>query len=222
MGAWEPHPAQRAPAGLLCDTLSISAEHLGSWEPLQPEQAAELLADVEARWWIAGGWAIDILVGHQSRVHADLDVLILRPEQHLFRSHLSPWDVQAADPPGSLRPWLLGEMLPAHVHDVWCRPDSTAPWSFQFMIDDVDGDDWMFRRDKAIRRPVSTLTSRASRPGMPVLAAEVELLYKSKGMRQKDSADFETVLPHLAHGEREWLRRALMATNSRQEWVQRL
>lgn len=200
----------------------IAAEHLGPWAPLSPEQAAELLSPVKASWWIAGGWTLDLLVGHQSRAHTDLDILILRPDQRLFRSYLRDWDVQAADPPGSLRAWPVNEILPSEVHDVWCRRNAFAPWPFQFMIDDVDAEEWVFRRDKAIRRPVATLLSRASRRGMPVLAPEVQLLYKSKGMREKDAADFDTVLPYLAIEERQWLRCALVATRPDHEWIDRL
>ena len=200
----------------------MSTSHLESWDPLSPAQVAELLAPVEASWWIAGGWATDLLVGHQSRTHGDVDVLILRHDQHLFRSHLRGWDIHAVDPPGFLRPWAMDETLPSGVHDLWCRQEESAPWAFQFMIDDVEADDWVFRRDPAIRRPVESLWSRASRPGMPVLAPEIQLLYKSKGMRAKDVADFETVLPCLTVDERAWLRGALSLTKPDHEWIERL
>lgn len=202
--------------------MVIAAGDLGPWAPLAPEHAASLLSPVEARWWVAGGWAIDLLVGHQTRDHADLDVLILRPDQDAFRSHLREWDLHAADPPGSLRPWRVGETLPSDVHDVFCRRHESAPWSFQFMIDDVAGSEWVFRRDHAIRRPVATLAGRASRPDMPVLAPEIQLLYKSKGMREKDAADFDTALSHLTLDERLWLRGALLATRPDHEWIERL
>lgn len=42
-------------------------------------QAAELLGDVKAagiRCWAMGGWGVDALVGHQTRAHHDLDVLV--------------------------------------------------------------------------------------------------------------------------------------------------
>lgn len=200
----------------------IAADDLGPWAPLSPEQAVALLSPIAASWWLAGGWAIELLVGHETRAHADLDVLILRPDQSTFREQLHDWDLHAADPPGSLRPWRLGETLPAKVHDVFCRRDASAPWSFQFMIDDVDGGEWLFRRDNAIRRPVASLSGRASRPDMAVLAPEVQLLYKSKGMREKDTADFHTVLPHLTVDECAWLRSALLVTRPDHEWLDRL
>ena len=34
------------------------SEELYRWEPLSVEKTVELLAGLEAPWWIAGGWAI--------------------------------------------------------------------------------------------------------------------------------------------------------------------
>lgn len=181
-----------------------------------------VFSDCETRWWVAGGWAIDLLVGRQTRAHGDFDVLTLRSQQHLVRAHLHAWDVHAADPPGALRPWPIGETLPASVHDVWCRRDPSAPWSLQLMIDDVDGEDWLFRRDHRIHRPVSTLAGRASQPGLPVLAAEVQLLYKSGSLREKDVADFDIALSHLSVDECRWLRDALRETSPGHDWIRRL
>lgn len=39
-----------------------------------------LLTDRSIEWWIAGGWGIDALVGYQTRLHRDLDVLIPLPQ----------------------------------------------------------------------------------------------------------------------------------------------
>lgn len=200
----------------------IADDDLGPWDPLSPDAVAELLAPVGAPWWIGGGWALDLLAGGSFRAHGDVDLLMLRRDQQLFRSQLNAWDVHAADPPGELRPWPVEEALPAHVHDVFCRPNPSAAWAFQFMIDETSGDDWLFRRDHSIRRSVASLAGRASRPGMRVLSPEVQLLYKSKGMRHKDVADFEMILPQLNAGERDWLRRALTTVTPGHEWVHRL
>lgn len=77
------------------------------------------------------------------------------------------------------------------------------------MIDDTDGDDWLFRRDGRIRRPIPSLTGRASTVSLAVLSPEVQLLYKSKGLRKKDIADLGAVQQHLSGSERDWLRAAL-------------
>jgi hypothetical protein len=53
------------------------------------------------------------------------------------------------------------------------------------------------RGDHSVRRPVQSLAGRASTTTMAVLSPEVQLLYKSGGLRDKDVADFQAVRPHL-------------------------
>ena len=190
--------------------------------PLSVPEVTSVLGDCGAPWWVGGGWAIDLLLGYESRSHGDVDVVILRRDQHVLRAHLAAWDLHAADPPGSLRPWPMGETLAEHVHDIWCRRTPADPWSFQFMIDDVQQDEWVFRRDHRIRRSVASLAGRASTTTRAVLTPEVQLLYKSGALRDKDEADFEVVLPHLLRSEREWLSQALLIASPDHPWLARL
>lgn len=66
---------------------------MGTWEPLTPAEVAGELRGLPCRWWIAGGWAIDLHLGRQSRAHADVDVLFLRADQLSVQRHLTGWDL---------------------------------------------------------------------------------------------------------------------------------
>ena len=44
-----------------------------------------LLATASIEYWISGGWGVDALVGHQSRQHRDLDLLV--PFQQMLSVH---------------------------------------------------------------------------------------------------------------------------------------
>jgi hypothetical protein len=139
----------------------------------------------------------------------------------------SVWDLHAADPPGTLRPWPVSEVLAAPVHDVFCRRTPSSSWAFQFMVDDTDGDDWLFRRDHRVRRPVASLPGAASRPGLPVLAPEVQLLYKSgvaggSGPRPKDEVDLDHLGPVLDDAQRAWLVGSLSLLEPDHPWLRRL
>lgn len=123
------------------------------WKPLVPAEVAALFAELRVLWWIAGGWAIDLCIGHATGSHADRDVQIFRHDQLAVQTVLATWDLHAADPPGTLRPWTPGEVLPPHVHDVWCRPGSSSPWALQVMLADTNDDRWLFRRDPRVSRP---------------------------------------------------------------------
>jgi hypothetical protein len=128
-----------------------------SWKPATPAEVAEIFKRCQARWWIAGGYAIELAAGRPIRGHADIDVLMLRRDQLAVQQALPGWQWQAADPPGSLRPWQPGERLPAGVHDIWCCPGPSAPWRIQVMLDGSSGNDWVSRRDERIRRPITSI-----------------------------------------------------------------
>lgn len=75
---------------------------------MSAEQAVELLAELDAagvRACVGGGWAVDALLGEQSRTHGDLDLWVTAPDlDPLIRSfadrgldRLLPW--------GGDRPW---------------------------------------------------------------------------------------------------------------------
>jgi len=46
------------------------------WLPWPPAEAARRLADVTAPWCVAGGWALDLHRGEQSREHEDLEIAV--------------------------------------------------------------------------------------------------------------------------------------------------
>jgi hypothetical protein len=156
------------------------------------------------------------------REHGDIDVLLLRRDQLSVQQALPHWEWHAADPPGTLRPWLTGEQLPGGVHDIWCRPGPAEPWRLQVMLDESSGTDWVSRRDARIRRPVASLGS-VTADGIPYLASEIQLFYKAKGMRRKDETDFSAVLPALTQPQREWLADAIaLACGPGHPWHARL
>jgi hypothetical protein len=198
------------------------ASELGRWDPLSVEDVVARMAGLPAPWWIAGGWAIDLHLGRQTRPHEDIDVVVLRADLPAVRDRLRGWDLHAADPPGRLRPWPDGELLPHRVQDVWCRPRPEDPWRLQLMIDDTVDGDWVYRKDPRIRRPVPDLSGPASTSDCPVLAPEIQLLHKSHRRRPKDETDFLAVLPALDGAGRGWLRDALALTAPTNPWRSRL
>ncbi len=181
---------------------------MAQWHPVSPEEALALLAGLDVPWWLAGGWALDRHLGRQTRAHGDLDVAVLRCHVDAVRRQLVDWDVHLADPPGRLRRWVVGEPVPARAHDVWCRRTPDEPWAFQLMLEESDGDEWVYRRDARIRRPLSDL-------GDGVLVPEVQLLYKVDSGTPKDLADVSLVLPSLSPKARGWLDRALAIRRTR-------
>ncbi|MEV4799444.1 amino acid transporter [Nonomuraea sp. NPDC049421] len=192
----------------------------GPWDAAPLGEVVALMRGLAAPWWVAGGYAIELAVGHSYRDHGDVDIALPRRDQLAVRRLLIGWDVHVAAVAQTLRPWALDEVLPEQAHDIWVREHPEGPWRFQLMLDETEGEEWIYRRDPRIRRPLARLTIEED--GFRRLAPEVQLLYKSKGMRPKDETDFQTVLPMLSDEQRCWLDEALEKTHSTHPWRERL
>ena len=47
-------------------------------------------------WGIAGGWAIDLFIGKETRPHSDVEVAIFREDQHILKKVLQDWSFEKA------------------------------------------------------------------------------------------------------------------------------
>jgi hypothetical protein len=191
------------------------------WEPLGLEEVKQLLAPVSAPWWIAGGRALDMFIGHETRTHVDIDVAVLRRDQQAFRDVLATWDVRIAHA-GELIPWKRGETIakPEH-HEIWARQTPDGPWRLELLFEESEGTRWSYRRDSRIGLNVADLGGRDAY-GIQVIRPEVLLLYKSKSPRPVDETDFLYALPRLDVAQKSWLAGALYAIDPHHRWLERL
>ena len=109
----------------------------------------------------------------------------------------------AADPPGTLRPWLRDEFLPFGVHDIWGHRDGKQHWEMQLMLAESEHDRWFARFDEGIGGPRNDLFTTYN--GISCIRIEVQLLYKCRRPRPKDEADFAACLPLLSDNQCQWL-----------------
>jgi hypothetical protein len=194
------------------------------WQPLSVRELAVALRGLASPWWIAGGWALDLFLGRQIRPHADIDVLILRPDQLTVQHHLSNWQLHKTgqSTPSKLAPWPPGEHLDwsSGVFSLWARRHDDDPWRFQLLLMETDGPDWIFRRDPRIRGPIDRLGWHTP-GGLPILRPEIQLLYKAgPGRRPKDDADFVATAPALSADARSWLTEVLTLQFAREHpWI---
>ena len=178
------------------------------------KRAVLVMGKFKAPWGIAGGWALDLFIGHESRPHADVDIAILRADHRHLRSQLSGRFHTVLE--GQLADWSAEEVLRLPVHETYLTwPDG---YRLEFLLNEHDPDrqEWVFRRDGRIRRPLAAAFVAGR---VPYLAPEIVLLYKAKAPAAKDDADFHAVLPHLQHAQRSWLRQALDVTASGHPWA---
>ena len=133
---------------------------------------------------------MDLWLPQPSRGHVDMDIGCYRDEVPLLRRALPEWEFFAAA--GGALTQLVDEdaLLPATVHTLWCRMRGTRQWGIEVMVEECEGDEWLFRRDPAIRRAKEAILWHTE-DGVAVLRPEVQLLYKAKDVRDRDQADFD-------------------------------
>ncbi len=200
------------------DSLNIGDYN---WDPLSVDEVKNVFKPFKHRWWIAGGWAIDLFLGKQTRKHEDIDVLVRRDDQLEVQKLLSDWDLWAADPPGTLKPWPKGEFLRKGLQDIWGRKTAKDPWQIQIMLFDTENEEWIFKRDESIRRNLKSISIK-SKDGISLLAPEIQLLYKSKSLRAKDQQDFENALKAMSDDQKTWLKEAFKVYKEGHLWLNHL
>lgn len=181
--------------------------------------ACAVMSGFDAPWGIAGGWALDMFLGVESRPHGDVDVSILRRDQQLLRPRFEGALVSKVVD-HRLSPWKAQEFLASPVHEVHATwPDGTH---LEFLLNESDPEsrEWVFRRDHRIRRALTAAFNNTR--GVPYLAPELVLLYKSKAPSPKDEADFDAVRPRLSGEQRAWLVQALAICAPSHHWATNL
>jgi len=168
-------------------------------------------------WGIAGGWAIDLFVGNQTRDHSDIEIAIHREEQHELRVTLADWSFQKVVK-GELIKWE-SETLKLPIHEL--HGVNRTGEHLEVLLNEVENDQWIFRRNPAITFPSSTLFL-TSKEGIPYLHPAVVLLYKAKNPREKDHADFHAVKDLLSREDQRWLRNSLQIHVPDHEWISQL
>jgi hypothetical protein len=193
---------------------------LDAWEPWSPTEVADRLAAVAVPWQVVGGWAIDLFVGRVTRPHEDLEIAILRTDFDAVRAVLDDFHLHSVGD-GEVRRLPDGAEPPPDKHQNWVLEPATQKWRVDVMLEAGDRDTWVCRRDESIRVGRAEMT-RTTGEGIPYLAPAGALLYKAKGLRPKDQADFDVCVPLLTDAERGWLVDALGVAHPGHVWIDQL
>ena len=189
------------------------------WKPWRPEELAARLQSAGRPWCVAGGWALDLWLGRETREHGDLEFSVLSRDVPLFRARLAELSFFAAHD-GAVTP--LGDSAPPeYVTQLWGQ-DSAGLWRVDMMIE-RGGDDetWVYKRDTSLRVARSDMV-HVTASGIPFLDPAAVLLFKAKHRRAKDEADFALALPHLSPSQRRRLSGWLDRCHPGHDWLERL
>ena len=182
---------------------------------------AEELRDFPCSWHICGGWALDVFLGRVTRVHHDVDVEVSRNDQLALQAYITARGWKLLTPfEGRLTRWPMHMSLEMPRHQVHAHRNGAF---IDFLLTEMDDGVWRYRREPSIIRDMSRIELRSDE-GIPFLAPELVLLFKSKTTtgkeRSKDAADFEEAYSTLEPERRAWLRWALLAVDPSHRWLE--
>ncbi|MCA1623652.1 MAG: hypothetical protein LC768_16195 [Acidobacteria bacterium] len=185
------------------------------------QKVRSLFCDLHCQWFVCGGWAIDLFLNRVTRRHKDIDIAIARNDQFKVRDYLwqRGWKLEKAID-GKLIPWIGNEPLVLPVHTIWCRKDKYDPNFVEVLLNEIEEDQFRFRRDRSITLARERMFFTTS-CGLLVLAPEIVLLYKSNSPEEYD-ADFQNTAKSLAEESRVWLKVSLNRLFAQHPWVGRL
>ncbi|KPB05927.1 nucleotidyltransferase domain-containing protein [Bacillus sp. CHD6a] len=178
------------------------------------KQINELMAGFNKDWFFAGGWAIDLFLGKETRDHHDVEIGIYRKDQVELKRYLSTWDFRKVVH-GEFLIWG-DEFLELPVHEVHAKK---AGGDLEVLLNETDGESWIFRRDRRITSPLESFI-RFTEAGLPYLPPEIVLLYKAKNTRDKDHMDLMSVKEALESDQLRWLKQAISIHEPTHEWLQ--
>jgi hypothetical protein len=167
-------------------------------------------------WFIAGGWALDLAFGKQTRTHEDVDVCCFRENADDLLQFFSNWDRRVAVPEENRFVEIQTvDDLSSPRHELHFQKKSQ---SIEVLLIDKKEKEVIFRRDTSILLSVETF-SQVDSCGRPYVVPSWQLLFKAKNPRPKDQADFLMHAPKLNKKERQWLLSALQLHQPSGTWI---
>ncbi|HYD19608.1 MAG TPA: hypothetical protein VEF76_14130 [Patescibacteria group bacterium] len=173
------------------------------------EEVRARLQGFPADYWIAGGWAVDLRLGRQTRPHHDIEIAIDRRDQRHLLGMPGLDRIEYAHS-GQLFGWA-GEGLRLPVHEMYAY--FRDGFKLEVLLNEFEASDWVYRRNFHVKLEYARFA-----PG-EALPAVVVLLYKSKNPRPKDGEDFQALLPLLDGYDRLWLREAIARDYPHHHWL---
>lgn len=195
------------------DLEALEARWADCWKP---HHVARRLAGISVPWYVAAGWALDLFRGEQTREHHDIEIAVPAWRFPEIGERFAEFTFDAV---GAGRIWESASLqVLSATRQTWLREPATGRYLLDVFREPHDGEAWICRRDETIRLPYAEII-RHTPDRIPYLSPELVLLFKAKHVRPKDQADFDGVLPLLAHAQRETLSRLLTQVHPGHAWL---
>ncbi|ETI70562.1 nucleotidyltransferase domain-containing protein [Neobacillus vireti] len=182
----------------------------------QCQRITSLMSGFDKTWFFAGGWAIDLFIGEETREHKDIEIAVFRKDQFYLKDYLKEWDFKMVLK-GKFHTWDH-EFLDLPIHEIHAS-NLLSGDKMEILLNETKDNDWRFRRDLRISYPIKSIWS-VTETGIPYLNPEIVLLYKAKNTREKDHQDFNAIKDYLDKEKRKWLQFALEKHEPEHKWLQ--
>ena len=213
---------RRSVADVLTRPVGSFDPGVSTWDAWRPERVAELLRGVEAPWYVAAGWAIDLFLGGDHREHEDLEIAVPNARFDEIVAALPGLEICVITGPQEATPLAEARDLLETTHQSWVREPETGLWRFDVFREPSDGSMWLCRRDESIRLPYEQVIAYTE-DGIPYGRPEIVLFFKARhAHRDRDQLDFEAVVPRLERERRRWLTDALQRVHPGHPWLDEL
>jgi hypothetical protein len=176
------------------------------WRQSSPRELIGWLEPVDVPWGIAGGWALDLWRGTVTREHSDIEIACFRADLPRLLPELGAFEIAIARNK-VLTPYRLGDRLPEDGFSLWLRRHGETLWDFEIVTESQRDGQWVYRRDPSVTRPLGGTFVRAAEG--PIIAPQIQLLYKCKEPRPKDLEDLRRYVPLLDGAQYGWLHDAV-------------
>ena len=178
------------------------------------EQLKSELKSYSGAWNLIGGWAVDCHVGHVTRYHHDIEISVFRNQQLELISYFTSLEATIAwQEEHQWYPWSADTFLDWPLHQI--RIKTSTGFEFDVLLNDDDETDWVFRRDRRVRRNKEHICIEKGAPFPP----ELLLIYKARDPSAKDDADFALLKPLLQREQLVWLKSAISLAYPNCKWL---
>jgi hypothetical protein len=156
-------------------------------------------------WFVAGGWAIDLFLGGETRPHGGVKIGIYRKNQMQLYRYFGSQGKYFIDNRSRVgkrvrREWKK-EYLQAPIQELHLEQDGLE---LEVLLNEKDGDDWVYGGSGKVRLGEERLVLLGD-GDIPYLCPEVVSLYKTRDMRDKDVADIAKAMAKMGGAQRKWL-----------------
>ncbi len=209
--------------------------------------AADIMNKSGCNYAVCGGLALELFLGRKTRGHGDIDICVFWNERDktILYMQSQGWDIYEMLGGGMCHKITDINRQKKLKRNVFCVREECGVLRFDpaegededvFFVDinetdnpdrnfiellynDESAESFIYARNDKIRRELKKAI--LTRGGIPYLAPELVLLYKSTDTaRQANRADFETVYPYMDDEQKEWLNNALKtAYPDGHEWI---